>query len=112
DSGAKAIIIVENFASTLEKVRNNTDVKTVVVTAIGDMLPPPKRQIVNFVLRKVKKMVPAWNIPDAVPFHKALKEGKWQTMDRPELGHDDIAFLQYTGGTTGVSKGAMLTHRN
>jgi long-chain acyl-CoA synthetase len=112
DSGAKAIIIVENFASTLEKVRNNTDVKTVVVTAIGDMLPPPKRQIVNFVLRKVKKMVPAWNIPDAVPFHKALKEGKWQTMDRPELGHDDIAFLQYTGGTTGISKGAMLTHRN
>jgi long-chain acyl-CoA synthetase len=112
DSGAKAIIIVENFASTLEKVRNNTDVKTVVVTAIGDMLPPPKRQIVNFVLRKVKKMVPAWNIPDAVPLHKALKEGKWQTMDRPELDHDDIAFLQYTGGTTGVSKGAMLTHRN
>jgi long-chain acyl-CoA synthetase len=112
DSGAKAIIIVENFASTLEKVRNNTDVKTVVVTAIGDMLPPPKRQIVNFVLRKVKKMVPAWNIPDAVPLHKALKEGKWQTMDRPGLDHDDIAFLQYTGGTTGVSKGAMLTHRN
>jgi long-chain acyl-CoA synthetase len=112
DSGAKAIIIVENFANTLEKVRNNTDIKTVVVTAIGDMLPVPKRHLVNFVIRKVKKMVPEWNIPDAVTFHKALKEGKWQTMDTPELGHDDIAFLQYTGGTTGVAKGAVLTHRN
>jgi long-chain acyl-CoA synthetase len=112
DSGAKAIILVENFASTLQKVRHNTPIKTVVVTAIGDMLPVPKRHLVNFVIRKVKKMVPAWDIPDAVPFHKALKEGKWQTMDTPTLGHDDIAFLQYTGGTTGVAKGAMLTHRN
>ena len=112
DSGAKAIIMVENFASTLQKVRHNTPIKTVVVTAIGDMLPVPKRHLVNFVIRKVKKMVPAWDIPDAVPFHKALKEGKWQTMDTPPLGHDDIAFLQYTGGTTGVAKGAMLTHRN
>jgi len=112
DSGAKAIIIVENFASTLEKVRHNTDINAVIVTAIGDMLPTPKRQLTNFVIRKVKKMVPAYNIPDAVSFHKALKEGKWQTMDRPKLDHDDIAFLQYTGGTTGVAKGAMLTHRN
>jgi long-chain acyl-CoA synthetase len=112
DSGAKAIILVENFAATLQKVRHNTPIKTVVVTAIGDMLPVPKRHLVNFVIRKVKKMVPAWDIPDAVPFHKALKEGKWQTMDTPPLGHDDIAFLQYTGGTTGVAKGAMLTHRN
>ena len=112
DSGAKAIIMVENFASTLQKVRHNTPIKTVVVTAIGDMLPVPKRHLVNFVIRKVKKMVPAWDIPDAVSFHKALKEGKWQTMDTPPLGHDDIAFLQYTGGTTGVAKGAMLTHRN
>jgi long-chain acyl-CoA synthetase len=112
DSGAKAIIIVENFAKTLEKVRHNTAVKTVVVTAIGDMLPAPKRHLVNFVIRKVKKMVPEYNIPDAVSFHKALKEGKWQTMDRPDLDHDDVAFLQYTGGTTGVAKGAILTHRN
>jgi long-chain acyl-CoA synthetase len=112
DSGAKAIIIVENFASTLEKVRHNTDINAVIVTAIGDMLPTPKRQLTNFVIRKVKKMVPAYNIPDAVSFHKALKEGKWQTMDTPQLSHDDIAFLQYTGGTTGVAKGAMLTHRN
>jgi long-chain acyl-CoA synthetase len=112
DSGAKAIIIVENFAKTLEKVRHNTTVKTVVVTAIGDMLPAPKRHLVNFVIRKVKKMVPEYNIPDAVSFHKALKEGKWQALDRPELDHDDVAFLQYTGGTTGVAKGAILTHRN
>ncbi|NGX17427.1 long-chain-fatty-acid--CoA ligase [Wenzhouxiangella sp. XN24] len=112
DSGAKAIIIVENFAGTLAKVRNNTAIKTVVVTAIGDMLPAPKRQLVNFVIRRVKKMVPEWNIPDAVSFHKALKEGKWQTMDRPSLGHEDVAFLQYTGGTTGVAKGAVLIHRN
>ncbi|NGP52408.1 long-chain-fatty-acid--CoA ligase [Thioalkalivibrio sp. XN8] len=112
DSGAKAIIMVENFAATLQKVRHKTPVKTVVVTGIGDMLAVPKRHLVNFVIRKVKKMVPAWDIPDAVPFHKALKEGKWQTMDTPPLGHDDIAFLQYTGGTTGVAKGAMLTHRN
>jgi long-chain acyl-CoA synthetase len=112
DSGAKAIIIVENFASTLEKVRKNTAIQTVVVTAIGDMLPVPKRHLVNFVIRRVKKMVPEYNIPDAVTFHKALKEGKWQTMDEAALGHDDIAFLQYTGGTTGVAKGAMLTHRN
>ena len=112
DSGAKAIIIVENFANTLEKVRHNTDINAVIVTAIGDMLPPPKRQLINFVIRKVKKMVPAYNIPDAVSLHKALKEGRWQTMDTPQLSHDDIAFLQYTGGTTGVAKGAMLTHRN
>jgi long-chain acyl-CoA synthetase len=112
DSGAKAIIIVENFARTLEKVRENTAIQTVVVTAIGDMLPVPKRHLVNFVIRKVKKMVPEYNIPDAVTFHKALKEGKWQTMEETALGHDDIAFLQYTGGTTGVAKGAMLTHRN
>mgnify|MGYP001820502150 CR=1 FL=1 len=112
DSGAKAIIILENFASTLEKVREKTDVRHVLVTGVGDMLPNPKGWITNFVIRKVKKMVPAWNIPDATRFTKTLSDGGRSTMDEVELGHEDIAFLQYTGGTTGVSKGAVLTHRN
>jgi long-chain acyl-CoA synthetase len=112
DSGAKAILIFENFATTLEKVLAKTDVRTVITTGIGDMLPFPKGMIANFVVRKVKKMVPAYSLPEAVPFRQALKEGKWQTMDEVSLDQNDLAFLQYTGGTTGVSKGAILTHGN
>jgi long-chain acyl-CoA synthetase len=111
DSGAEAIVILENFASVLQQVRGKTPLKHIVVTSLGEMLGL-KGLIVNLVVRKVKKMVPAWDLPGAISFKDALSEGKAKTLATPPLTHDDIAFLQYTGGTTGVSKGAMLLHRN
>lgn len=112
DSGAEAIVILANFAHTLERVLSKTHVKTVIVTQLGDLFPFPKSLLVNFVVRYIKKMVPAWNIPQAVPFLNILAEGKLRTFKPVSVTGADIAFLQYTGGTTGVSKGAMLTHRN
>jgi long-chain acyl-CoA synthetase len=111
DSGSEAIVILENFAHVLEEVKAKTQVKHVVIAALGDLLGI-KGSIVNFVLRRVKKMVPQWSISGAVRFNAALAEGSRLAMRPADVGHEDIAFLQYTGGTTGVSKGAMLLHRN
>ena len=112
DSGSETIIIFENSASVLEEVIANTPVKNVLVTQIGDMLKFPKSLIVNFVIKHVKKMVPSWNIKGATPFLKALDEGDESKYQKVEIDNEETAFLQYTGGTTGVSKGAELTHKN
>ena len=112
DSGAEAIVVLENFATTLEQVIEKTPIRHVVVASIGDLLGFPKGAIVNFVLRNVKKMVPAYEVPHATRFNAALSEGAKHTLKPVELEPDDVAFLQYTGGTTGVSKGATLLHRN
>ncbi|WP_418317297.1 long-chain-fatty-acid--CoA ligase [Piscinibacter sakaiensis] len=112
DSGAKLIIIVENFASVLQKVIAAVPTRKVVVTGLGDMLGFPKSTIVNYVVRNVKKMVPAYELPGAVGWREVIAQGSGKTFTAVPSGADDIAVLQYTGGTTGVSKGAVLLHRN
>ena len=111
DSGAEAIVVLENFAPTVQQVLGKTAVKHVIIGSMGDMLGL-KGVIVNFVVRRVKKMVPPFSIPGAVTFNDAIAAGRAMKFDKPKLGPDDVAFLQYTGGTTGVSKGATLLHRN
>jgi long-chain acyl-CoA synthetase len=112
DSGSKAIIIIENFANTLEQCIAATPVKHVVLAAMGDQLGLLKGALVNYVVRNVKKMVPAYNLPGAVRFNEAVARGTRGTLKKPTITADDVAVLQYTGGTTGVSKGAVLLHRN
>ena len=112
DAGASVILVLDNFGRTVQEVLADTPVKQVITTGLGDMLPFPKGSIVNFVLRHVKKMIPDYDIPSAIRFKNALTLGQMHALPEVQIAHDDIAFLQYTGGTTGVAKGAMLTHRN
>lgn len=112
DSGAKAIVILANYAANLEKIMKNTAIESVVVTTVGEMLPFPKSFLVNSVVKYVKKMVPAYKLPQAYSFSQALELGSKKPYKEVKMTQDDIAFLQYTGGTTGVSKGAILSHRN
>jgi len=112
DAGAETIVVVENFAHTLDQVRARVPIRHVVVTSLGEMLGFPKSLLVDFVVRRIKKMVPAWRLDGAVRFSDALSRGASHHLQTVEVGQEDIAFLQYTGGTTGVAKGAILTHRN
>lgn len=112
DSNAKAIVILDNFAHTLEKVIADVNLEKVVVTSIGDLLDAPKRWIVNAVVKYVKKMVPSYHLKNTIAMRKALNIGQQASYSRPQLSGDDLAFLQYTGGTTGLAKGGMLSHRN
>lgn len=111
DSGADALVILENFAHVFEKIQDQVDIKNVVVTSMGELMGV-KGLLINWVVRKVKKIVPQWSLPGSINFKDALDIGQRHSFVKPQIGHDDIAFLQYTGGTTGVSKGATLLHRN
>lgn len=112
DSGAETIVIMENFAATLSKVKDSLPIKNIITTQLGDLLGFPKRPLINFAVKYIKRMVPKWNLPNVTKFRDALHTGQQATFNRPDLNHDDLAFLQYTGGTTGPAKGSMLSHGN
>ncbi len=112
DSGARAVLVLENFPAVVQQVLPNTAVEQVIVTGVGDLLPMPRGALLNFMLRHVLRRVPAWTMPKALRFTRVLRDAAAMTLQPVAVGHDDVAFLQYTGGTTGVAKGAMLTHRN
>jgi long-chain acyl-CoA synthetase len=112
DAGAEGILVLENFAHTLQEVLPTVQIKSVITTQVGDLFPEPKALLINLITKYVKKMVPDWHIAGTIKFEATLREGRARTLDDVPVSHDDIAFLQYTGGTTGVAKGAMLTHGN
>src|SRR5690606_25751174 len=112
DAGVSAIVIVANFAYNLEKVLASTSIKHIILTQLGDMLGTVKGAIVNLVVKHVKKMVPAFNLPNSIPFKEVLTKGATLAYEKPAVTVKDIAVLQYTGGTTGIAKGAQLSHGN
>src|SRR5699024_709627 len=112
DSGATAIVVLENFAATLEKVYDSVDIETVIVSRIGDFQARPRRLLTNFTVKAVKREIPEWSLPDPKELRQVLQAGAGLAFEPPDIGPDSLAFVQYSGGTTGPARGAMLNHGN